>query len=252
LPLREPDLRGCHWPEETVTDDDLMQVERFCAENKDRFTVVVVGTSIFERCWALRGFENMLMDFVEHPAFVEALFERLMQLQLDALDRLLPLPMDAIAFGDDFGQQKGLIMSPAHWRKYLKPRLARVFATVRAAGKVLHFHSCGDNSEIMGELIDVGVQIFNPLQPEAMDISEMKRLYGRNVCFEGGIGTQATLYRGSPAQVRKEVARCARILGHGGGYIMTTAKPIRPEVPTENAAACMEAIIEEAHRSPSV
>lgn len=246
--LKGPNMEGCEWPEALVTDEDVEAVRRFCSENKAKFTIYTLGLLLFERSWALRGFENILADFVENPSFVEALYDRLTQLQLDALDKLLPLPLDSITFGDDFGQQNGLIMGPRYWRRYLKPRLAMLYGKVRDAGKVVRIHSCGDNSEIMGELIEIGVQIFNPFQPEAMDVFEMKRRYGKSICFEGGIGTQVTLPRGTPQQVREEVATCARVLGEGGGYIMTTTKPIRPEVPTENAVACLEAIIEESQR----
>jgi uroporphyrinogen decarboxylase len=192
--------------------------------------------------------ENILMDLVESPAFVEELLDGLMQMHLDALDKLLPLPFDSIRFGDDFGAQKGLIMGLRYWRKYLRPRLAKMYGRARAAGKIVSIHSCGDNSEIMGDLIDIGVQIFNPAQPEANDLPALKKKFGRHITFEGGIGTQHTLPLGTPDEVRQEVRGCRRDLAPGGGLIMTTTKPIRPDVPTANAAACVEAIIAEAHK----
>jgi uroporphyrinogen decarboxylase len=188
------------------------------------------------------------MDLVDQPAFVEALLDGLMQMHLDALDKILPLPFDSIRFGDDFGAQKGLIMGLRYWRRYLRPRLAKMYGKARAAGKIVSIHSCGDNSEILGDLIDIGVQIFNPAQPEANDLPTLKKRYGKNITFEGGIGTQATLPLGTPDEVREEVRRCRRELGPGGGLIMTTTKPIRPDVPTENAVACVETLIAEAHR----
>ena len=207
-----------------------------------------LGLVFFERTWALRGMENILLDFALHPEFVAELFDKLMQLELDALDKVLHLPLDCIQFGDDFGAQKGLIMGTDYWREFLKPRLAKMYGKARDAGKVVGIHSCGDNTPIMDDLIEIGVQILNPFQPEAMDAFEMKRLYGKKITFNGGIGTQVTLPYGTPEEVRQEIRTCARVLSKDGGYIMQTTKPIRPEVPTENAVAALETIIQEAHK----
>jgi uroporphyrinogen decarboxylase len=244
--LKEPGLKGFAFPT-LLSDADLKAAADLCEKRKDFFLTYTFGLLFWERAWALRGMENMLMDLVAEPAFVEELLDRLMQLHLDALDRILPLPFDSIRFGDDFGAQKGLIMGLRYWRRFLRPRLARMYGKVRAAGKVVSIHSCGDNSEIMGDLIDIGVQIFNPAQPEANDLAALKKRYGRHITFEGGIGTQATLPLGTPQEVREEIRRCRRDLGRGGGLILATTKPIRPDVPTENAVACVETIIGEAN-----
>jgi uroporphyrinogen decarboxylase len=246
-PIKEPSLKAFQWPE-LVNDDDVPKIDTFCEDHKDKFTSFGLGLLFFERAWALRGMENILMDFVLHPEFVEELFDKLMQLHLDALDKVLHLPLDCIRFGDDFGAQKGLIMGTEYWREFLKPRLAKMYGKARDAGKVVAINSCGDNTPIMDDLIEIGVQILNPFQPEAMDVFEMKRLYGKKITFNGGIGTQVNLPHGTPEEVREEIRTCARTLSKDGGYIMQTTKPLRPEVPTENAVAALETIIEEAHR----
>jgi uroporphyrinogen decarboxylase len=189
--------------------------------------------------------QNILMDMVLHPRFVHELFERLMELHLDALDRLLELPFDAIRFGDDFGGQNGTIMGLKHWRTFIKPRLAKMYGKVRNAGKIVSIHSCGDNSEILGEMIDMGLQVFNPAQPEPQDLPRLKKEYGDHVTFEGGIGSQSCLPFGAPETVREEIRRLRRQLGRNGGLIMGPTKAIREETPVENAAACIEGIIEE-------
>ena len=245
--LKEPSLEGYQFPE-LVKDDQVPALRSLCEKHQDRFTSFNFGLLFWERAWALRGMDNILMDMIDEPAFCEELFDRLMQLILDGLDRVLPLPFDGIRFGDDFGAQKGLIMGLPYWRKYCKPRLAEMYGKARDAGKIVSIHSCGDNSEILGELIDLGVQVFNPSQPEANDLPRLKREYGQHITFEGGIGTQQILPLGTPDQVREEVRRCRQTLGKGGGFIMTTTKPMRPEVPTENAVACLETIIEEAEK----
>ena len=250
--LKEPSLAGLEFPV-LVQDEDLPGLRKLCEENQDKFLQYNFGLLFWERAWALRGMDNILMDLIAEPAFVEELLDNLMQLHLDAFDKLLPLPFDCIRFGDDFGAQRGTIMGAPYWRKYLKPRLAKMYGKAREAGKVVSIHSCGDNSEILGDLIDIGVQIFNPAQPEANDLPALKKQYGRHVTFEGGIGTQVTLPRGTPEQVREEIRQCRLTLGAGGGLIMTTTKPLRPEVSTENAVAAVETIIAEARKgSPRV
>jgi uroporphyrinogen decarboxylase len=245
--LKEPSLAGYEFPE-LIPDAEVPDIERWCRENADRFTLYQFGLVFFERAWALRGMENLLMDMAAEPAFVHELLERLMELHLAALDKILHLPMDSIRFGDDFGGQRGTLMGVRHWRTYLKPRLARMYARVRDAGKIVSIHSCGDNSEILGELIDLGLQIFNPAQPEAQDLPRLKREFGRHLTFEGGIGTQRNLPFGTPEQVREEIRRCRLDLGPGGGFILTTTKSLRPEVPVANAVAAVESIIEEAQK----
>jgi uroporphyrinogen decarboxylase len=244
--MKEPDMTGFQWPE-LVSDDDVPRIEKFCEAHKDKFTMFNFGLLFFERSWALRGMENILMDFVMHPEFVEGLLNKLMQLQLDAMDKILHLPLDCIRFGDDWGAQKGLIMGEVYWRNFLKPRLAKMYGKARDAGKFVAIHSCGDNTDIMDDLIEIGVNILNPFQPEANDIFEMKRLYGKQITFNGGIGTQVTLPYGTPEEIREEIRTCARVLSKDGGYVMETTKPLRPEVPTENAVAALETIISEAH-----
>jgi len=245
--LKEPSLKGYEFPT-LVKDEDLPGLAELCEKHQDKFTSYNFGLLFWERAWALRGMDHILMDLIDEPAFVEELFDNLMQLILDGLDKVLPLPFDGIRFGDDFGAQKGLIMGVPYWRKYLRPRLAKMYGKARDAGKIVSIHSCGDNSEILGDLIDIGVQVFNPSQPEANDLPALKRKYGKNITFEGGIGTQVTLPLGTPEQVREEIRQCRLNLGPGGGFIMATTKPLRPEVSTENAVAAVETIIEEAHK----
>ena len=245
--LKEPSLKGYRFPT-LVTDDEVPELAEWCAANRDRFTYFNFGLTFFERAWALRGMENVLMDMAAEPMFVHELFERLMELHLEGMDRILHLPFDSIRFGDDFGGQHGTLMGLPHWRNYIRPRLAKMYGKVRDAGKIVSIHSCGDNSEILGEMIDMGLQIFNPAQPEANDLPALKKQYGKHLTFEGGIGTQRNLPLGTPEQVKAEIRQCRRDLGVEGGFIMSTTKPLRPEVPVENAVAAVETIIEEAHK----
>ncbi len=171
------------------------------------------------------------------------LMEGLMEAHLAAIKLVARTKVDAIWLGDDVGAQKGLIMGKPHWETYLKPRLARMYTAVRESGKVLGIHTCGDNTEIIGEYIDMGVQIIDPFQPEAMDVYSLKREYGSEVTFKGGIGTQVLLPHGNPEGIRSEINRLLVECGKGGGFILEPTKPIMADVPTANAVACIETMI---------
>jgi uroporphyrinogen decarboxylase len=244
VPLKEPSLAGYEWPD-LLPDDELSRDREWAAANGHAFRVANMGLLFFERAWCLRGMENLLADLVENPRFVEELFDKLMELHFPLIDRLATLPVEALGFGDDFGAQRGLLMGTTHWRRVLKPRLRQMYERAHQHGKFVHIHCCGDVSPIIEDLIEIGVDIYNPLQPEPQDIYAMKREYGRHITFEGGIGTQGLLPRGTPEAIRTEVGRLKRELGRDGGFIISPTKPILPDVPTENAVACVEAILED-------
>ncbi len=210
--------------------------------NPDKFIFFQFTMTFGERLWALRGMENYLMDLVEYPDFVHNALDILLEMHLEALETLVHLPIDGITFGDDFGTQKGLMISPRQFRTFFKPRMAVLYQKVRNAGLVVGAHSCGDNTAIMKDYIDLGLQVFHPLQPECMDIAYIKKTYGRDLTFRGGIGTQGAVVWGSPDEVRKMVFDAATVLGRGGGYLLEPCKPLPPETPIENAMAFIEAM----------
>ena len=239
--LKNASLDGAKFPD--LSDDALYEpIWETVEAHPDKFTLGRFLMTLFERSWALRGMENLLADMVTEPEFCDALYDRIVEWDLHVLEKLCDTPVDGIGFTDDLGSQKSLIMGPRYWKRYLKPRLAELFAYVKSRGKYVFLHSCGDNSEIMGDLIEIGVDIFNPLQPEPMDIFALKHLYGDRITFDGGISTQATLPRGTPEDVRREVDKCLRELSRGGGYIIGPNKPIMKDVPVQNAVALIEAI----------
>ncbi len=243
VPLNEPSLAGYEWPR-LLPDDELERHRTWAEANPDVFKVANMGLMFFERAWAMRGMENILLDFAAHPEFVDELFDRLMELHFPMIEKLATLPVEAIGFGDDTAGQRGMIMGVTHWRRVLKPRLKLMYEHAHKHGKYVHIHACGDMSEVIEDLIEIGVDIYNPLQPEPQDVYAMKREYGRYITFEGGVGTQVLLPHGTPEAVRAEVRKLKTELGRDGGFIVSPTKPIMPDVPTENAAACVEAILE--------
>jgi len=238
--LGKPSLKGYEFPDFSGPDR-YRDVPKAIEAYRDRFTVLGLGVAFFERSWALRGFEQIMVDFYRHPHFVEELLDRLMELHFRAIDRFVKYEIDAVRFGDDFGMQKGLLMGPRIWRRFLKPRLRQIYGRAKRAGKLVMIHSCGDNSEIMGDLIEIGVDIFHPTQPEAMDLIELKRRWGDQITFNGGITTQRLPFM-TPKQIREEVRRVRGLMSKGGGFVLEPTKAIRWDIPPETAMALIEEI----------
>ncbi|HOW68963.1 MAG TPA: uroporphyrinogen decarboxylase family protein [Phycisphaerae bacterium] len=246
--LGEPSLKGYEFPD-LASDEHFDGLGKWLDSNTDRFRIVQLSMMFFERTWFMRGMENILMDLHLHPSFVQELLEGLESVCLRVIDRLLRdygNRIDAIGMSEDYGTQRSLLISPQHWRKLLKPHLARLCERIRAGGKLVYLHSCGHVTPIIPDLVEVGVNCLQPLQPEAMDIFDIKRRFGRNLCLMGGISTQRTLPSGAPDDVRREVRECLTRMGAGGGYVMAPAKPILPGVPLENAIALIDAFVDQA------
>ena len=224
------------------------QARRAAEENKDHFLVATLGNGLFERSWALLGFEEALMAAVAEPAFYAGLLERLADHQLAIVDRLLELPVDGIFFGDDWGYQEGVLLGPARWRRLIKPHYARIYARVHAAGKLTLSHCCGSVAEILPDIIEMGLDVLESVQPEArgMNPYELKRRFGADITFWGGLGSQSLIPFGTPAEIHAEVERLCLEMGRGGGYILSPAKPLQPETPVANAAAVVEAFLTQA------
>jgi uroporphyrinogen decarboxylase len=242
---------GAAFPEARLGDfcppdpDDPARWEGFGAKvaaQGDKWINYSVRYSLFERAWTLRGMERLLMDMVEHPAFVDELLETLTEYQLAILRHALTYPVQGVKFGDDWGSQLGMIMGPKLWRRFLKPHAARLYAAAHAAGKYVFIHSCGKVQEIFPELIEIGLDCFNPFQPEVMDVFEMKRLYGDRLSFNGGVSTQKTLPYGTPAEVAAEAQRLVREVGKNGGLVLAPAHAIPCDAKPENVVALIEAV----------
>ena len=247
-PLAQPSFDGYAFPtaETFFRPGWREQGQQIIAENRDRFILAHLGWGLFERSWNLRGFENLLTDVVASPDFFEEALDRLTELYLTFVEYTAELKADAILFGDDWGDQRGVIIGPKRWRKYLKPRWAKIYAAVHRHGMFVMHHSCGSVAEIMPDIIEIGMDVLESVQPEAagMNPYELKRKWGDRVSFWGGLGSQSTVPFGTPDEIRAEVRRLRAEMGAGGGYILAPAKSLQPETPAENAAAIVEAFAE--------
>ena len=159
---------------------------------------------------------------------------------LRLIDVVLEYDIDAVYFGDDWGQQKGLIMGPNHWRRFIKPRMAKLYAAVRAKNKFVIQHSCGDCHEIFPDLIEIGLNCYQTFQPEVYDIAKMKALYGDKITFWGGVSTQRALPYMTPEQIQDETVRIMKALKKDGGLIIAPTHAIPFDVPPENIMAMAE------------
>jgi uroporphyrinogen decarboxylase len=151
-------------------------------------------------------------------------------------------------FADDWGYQRGVLLGPERWRRVLKPRLARFYARVHQAGKYTLSHCCGSVTDILPDIIEIGLDVLESVQPEAdkMKPYELKRCFGKHITFWGGLGSQSIIPFGTTDEIRTEVTRLCREMGKGGGYILSPAKPLQPETPTQNAAAIIESFLHQA------
>jgi uroporphyrinogen decarboxylase len=214
----------------------------------DRGLAVMAGMActIFEVAWAMRSMELLLMDFMDNQEFAEVLLDRITAKRIIQAQRFAELKPDVIMFGDDIASQRGMLMSVPMWRKWLKPRLASVIAaSKRVNPNVLAFyHSDGDATAIIPDLIKIGVEVLNPLQPECMDPFTLKKLYGDRLSFWGTLGTQSTLPFGSPDDVRHDIKKRCEIVGTGGGLLIAPTHMVEPEVPWENLVAFVESVKE--------
>jgi uroporphyrinogen decarboxylase len=205
--------------------------------------VAAFAGSVFERSWYLRGLENLLADLLTAPELAHCLFERTAAFQRYAAEQFARAGVDIVITGDDVAGQKNLLMSVATWRQFLKPHLA---ATVQAVKRVnpsvfVFDHSDGNVEALVPDLIEIGIDILNPVQPECMNPAALKRKYGDRLSFWGTVSVQSTMPLGTPGDVRAEVR--ARILevGRGGGLILAPAHVLGPEVPWDNIVAFFEA-----------
>ncbi|MGB4369350.1 MAG: uroporphyrinogen decarboxylase family protein [Caldicoprobacterales bacterium] len=213
---------------------------RFIKETTDRYILVTVYGSHFEKANFCRGIQNFLGDLAGNKDFASKLLNTIIRKNLVMLENILSYDeIDGILLGSDWGSQQTLLMSPDTWRELIAPGELKEYELIKSANKDIWIHSCGNIELILPDLIDMGIDVLNPLQPEAMDIYKIKETYGDKLCFWGGISTQKTLPYGTSDEVRQEVKQVITYMSRGGGYITAPAQEIQSDVPFDNILALL-------------
>jgi uroporphyrinogen decarboxylase len=218
--------------------------ERVARVHRRGLAVVSGWTTIYEQAWYMRGQDTLMMDFYDHPALAEALLDRVTEIGCLIHRRYAEAGVDLVRTGDDIGTQRGMMISASMWRRWLKPRLARLIRAAKDVNpdiKVL-YDSDGDFAPVIPDLIEIGVDVLAPLQPECNDLRWLKREYGADLAFWGSIGVQSTLPFGTPQDVRRKVRERMETVGRGGGLVIAPSHVIPPETPWENVEAFFEAV----------
>jgi uroporphyrinogen decarboxylase len=238
--LSEPSLSGYAFPD-PLDPRFFADIPGKIAEYPDRFRVFQIGFSLYERAWTLRGMARLMLDFYDHPDFVRELLVAIADYNIAQVREALKYDIDAVYFGDDWGQQCGLQMGAKTWREFILPQLRRMYGAVHEGGKYVMIHSCGDVDELFDDLISAGVNCFNPFQPEVMDVDELLPRYRGRLTFHGGLSTQKTLPYSTPDAVRRATCRLLE-LGENGGFIFAPAHDVEGDVPLENMLAAIETV----------
>ena len=235
------DLDSVAWPDPHAPGL-LDDAARIMAEDKgEHFITPNFGFCLYERAWSLRGFETLNIDMIKDTAFVEELLERIVEIQLVLIKRYIELGVDGGYFGDDYGAQQNMLFSPRSWRKLIKPRLARLFEPFTAAGLPVIMHSDGDIAKIMPDLVEIGLTVFNPVQPEVTDHAWLRETFGDQLAYYGGVSTQSVMPFGSADDVRRTVQATARVLAPSGtGLLIAPSHRMMVDIPMENVEALME------------
>jgi uroporphyrinogen decarboxylase len=198
--------------------------------------------TLFELAWYLRGMEQVMRDMVENKDFMHAYLDRLMRWIDEAGSRMVGMGVDVLWIGDDFGMQSQMLISPQLFREFFKPRYAQLFAKWKVLNPAVKiaFHSDGNIFPIVPDLIEVGLDILNPVQPKSMDPAKVKKNFGEKLTLWGTVDIQEVLPFGTPEEVASEVKLRIRTAGKGGGLIISPAHNIQAEVPLANILAFYE------------
>jgi uroporphyrinogen decarboxylase len=215
-------------------------LERF---RDTKYCMGAIQLSLFERLHCIRGMESLFEDFYECPNNVFRLQDALTDYILAMLRSWAALGVDSVLMTDDWGTQISLMISPAMWRQMFRHYYRTIFDEAHRLGLTVVFHSCGNVMDIVGDLIDIGLDVLDPIQPGAMDIAELARRFGGHISFSGGIDDQHLLTTGTPTEVRDAVRRLTDTLGrpHNHGLILSPGNAITPEAPIENLTALFRA-----------
>jgi uroporphyrinogen decarboxylase len=242
-PLAEADLGGVkkyRFPEPKLIErytDICSDVARW----KSKYFTAVEMQNIFKLSWELRGFERYMMDLTQEPKLVETLADRALEHLVHQSQQIARCGVDMIMVAGDIAMQESMMISPRTWRKYFKPRLREWLEEVKREYDICFmFHSDGNMEAIFDDLVEIGFDIIDPIQPECMDVQSIIQRFGDKVCLRGTISCQRTLAFGTPDDVADEVRQRISHSGRSGGLILAPSNTVQPDVPLGNILALYE------------
>ncbi len=232
------------YPFPEIVEDDSLPAKVARLKKEGHYVEGNIAQFVFETAWYLRGMDELLMDFMVNKEFASVLLDKVMEIKLEMAIRLARAGVDQLNMGDDVGMQDTMIMSPDTWREWLKPYLKRLIEGVKQINPDIHifYHSDGWIEPIIPDMIEVGIDVLNPVQPECMDPGKIKQQYGDKLSFWGTVGTQTTMVTGSTADVSREVKERIETVGRDGGLVIAPANCISSDMPWENILAFFEAV----------
>ena len=250
----QPPLAACEsiaaledypWPTADLWDYDDIPTELSALEEVDGPAAWGHSRGFFEIAHFMRGMDNFLMDMMLQPEFAGALMDHILEYLLATTERILQAGQGRFAlfeYNDDIASQRGMFISPDMWRQWIKPRMARMCDLIHGYGVKVKYHSCGSVYAIIPDLIEIGVDVLNPIQALATDMDPfaLKAEFGDRLCFHGGVDIQQLLPEGSPQEVRRHVRRMLNELGRDGGYILSGSHTLQADIPTDNLIALIE------------
>lgn len=221
--------------------DAFIEKVKVMKELTGGYILAQIYGSHFEKAYFSRGIENFLADMAGAPEFAKKLLNKIISKNLVMLENIVAIPeIDGVLLGSDWGSQKNMLMNPDTWREMIAPGEQKEYDLIKSEGKDVWIHSCGNIEQIIPDLVEMGVDVLNPVQPECMDIYKLKDNFGEKLTFWGGISTQQTLPYGTPDEVRTESRKVIEYMSKGGGYISSPAQTLQDDVPLENIFALME------------
>ena len=236
-PLSEDRAIDGYLPPEPARPELYTEAERVIRNYKEEYWIVgVTVTTIFETAWALRGLDRILMDLIVDPKLANRILDIPDDYHRTAARRLVELGVDMIWIGDDMGGQKSMVISPGMWRRYFKPRMSRFISELKEINPDLKiaYHSDGNIWPIIPDLIEIGLDVLNPIQPACVNPAKVKEQFGDRLCFWGTIDEQRTLPFGTESEVRAEVLYRLQTIGKGGGLIIGPTHHVQLDTPLEN------------------
>jgi len=246
--LTEPTFENYRFPDAEMfiknVDHGKADALKFCRDEKDSFITIYIGWGIFERTWCMRGFENAMMDMLTEEKFYTELCEKITDLYIEFIRYVADVNADAILLGDDWGDQRGVIMGKDLWLKYFKPCYERIYDEIHKQDKKIIQHCCGSIVDIYDDLAEIGMDCHESVQPESANMAPelVKAGWGYKICFLGCLGSQSTLFTGTPDGIRTEILRLRDLFKPDGGYILAPAKSLSDEMDIEQAVAVIETL----------